>query len=62
MNKLKLSLFLFTLGLGASLAQARPSCQSLCDLKYQACLAKHPGNLECKDDWHECRHDCSDRN
>lgn len=59
--KKPIALFLFALGLGGSLAHARPSCQSLCELKYQACMAKHPGSLECKDDLHDCRHDCSDR-
>ncbi len=57
---IKAALFLFALGLGGSLAHARPTCQEQCRLDYKACLAKHPGSLECKDDWIDCRHDCAD--
>lgn len=57
-----IALFLFALGLGCSLANADPNCHNRCDLKYQACLAKHPGSLECKDDLYQCRSDCSNHN
>ncbi|MBJ7310214.1 hypothetical protein ACFOLJ_07445 [Rugamonas sp. CCM 8940] len=60
--KVKLSLFLFALGLGGSLAHAVPSCEVRCEARYNTCMKRNPDVLACRDEQLQCRHDCFDHN
>ncbi|MBJ7310222.1 hypothetical protein ACFOLJ_07405 [Rugamonas sp. CCM 8940] len=62
MNKLKLSLFLFTLGLGASSAYANDpvyACYKQCAENYRQCVGFGTG-LPCQQWREECDSGCPD--
>ncbi len=61
--KLKLALFMFTLGLGGSMAHAYPpSCEVRCEARYNTCMRNRPDVALCRDEQGQCRHDCFDHN
>ncbi|SFM70901.1 MULTISPECIES: hypothetical protein [Rugamonas] len=58
--KVKLSLFLFALGLGASAANARPpnwECLQGCNAVYKYCLKSQPSEV-CAAERQQCREEC----
>jgi hypothetical protein len=56
--KLKISLFLFALGLGGSMAVASTPCTYQCDQQYRACLS-YSTPAACKAMRLECYGECN---